>query len=74
MIEICQFGAGRIGKMHAANLARHPGFRLRYVVDVHAPSAQELARACGAEVSTPEQALGSERKQPPERGQARCPC
>jgi myo-inositol 2-dehydrogenase/D-chiro-inositol 1-dehydrogenase len=57
MIEICQFGAGRIGKMHAANLARHPGFRLRYVVDVHAPSAQELARACGAEVATPEQAL-----------------
>jgi myo-inositol 2-dehydrogenase / D-chiro-inositol 1-dehydrogenase len=57
MIQICQFGAGRIGKMHAANLARHPGYRLRYVVDVHAPSAQEVAKACGAEVATPEMAL-----------------
>ena len=57
MIEICQFGAGRIGKMHAANLARHPGYRLRYVVDVHAPSAQEVASAHGAAVATTEQAL-----------------
>jgi myo-inositol 2-dehydrogenase/D-chiro-inositol 1-dehydrogenase len=57
MIEICQFGAGRIGKMHAANLARHPGYRLRYVVDVHAPSAQEVASAHGALGATTEQAL-----------------
>jgi len=57
MIEICQFGAGRIGRMHAANLARHPGYRLRYVVDVHAPSAQEVASACGAEAVTTEAAL-----------------
>jgi myo-inositol 2-dehydrogenase/D-chiro-inositol 1-dehydrogenase len=57
MIEICLFGAGRIGKMHAANLVRHPAYRLRYVVDVHAPSAQEVASACGAEVATTEQAL-----------------
>jgi myo-inositol 2-dehydrogenase / D-chiro-inositol 1-dehydrogenase len=57
MIEICQFGAGRIGKMHAANLDRHPGYCLRYVVDTHAPSAREVASAYDAEVATTEQAL-----------------
>jgi myo-inositol 2-dehydrogenase/D-chiro-inositol 1-dehydrogenase len=57
MIQICQFGAGRIGRMHAANLVRHPGYRLRYVVDVHEASAREVASATGAEVATPEQAL-----------------
>ena len=57
MIQICQFGAGRIGRMHAANLARHPGYRLRYVVDVHQPSAQDVATQRGAEVATTEHAL-----------------
>jgi myo-inositol 2-dehydrogenase/D-chiro-inositol 1-dehydrogenase len=57
MIEICQFGAGRIGRMHAENLARHPAYRLRYVVDVHEPAAREVAEATGAEVASTEQAL-----------------
>ena len=57
MIQICQFGAGRIGKMHALNLTRHPAYRLRYVIDVHAPSAKAVAETTGAEVSTPERAL-----------------
>jgi myo-inositol 2-dehydrogenase/D-chiro-inositol 1-dehydrogenase len=57
MIQICQFGAGRIGRMHAGNLVRHPGYRLRYVVDVNEASAREVASATGAEVATPEQAL-----------------
>ncbi len=57
MIEICQFGAGRIGRMHAQNLARHPAYRLRYVVDVHEPAAREVAQATGAEVATTAQAL-----------------
>lgn len=57
MIEICQFGAGRIGRMHAENLARHPAYRLRYVVDVHEPSARAVAEATGATVARTEQAL-----------------
>jgi myo-inositol 2-dehydrogenase / D-chiro-inositol 1-dehydrogenase len=57
MIEICQFGAGRIGRMHAQNLARHPAYRLRYVIDVHEASAREVAAATGAKVATTDQAL-----------------
>ncbi|ALN86173.1 inositol 2-dehydrogenase [Lysobacter capsici] len=57
MIEVALFGAGRIGKIHAANLARHPKARLHYVVDVHDAAAAELARAHGARVASAEQAL-----------------
>ncbi|MBE9553028.1 MAG: Gfo/Idh/MocA family oxidoreductase, partial [Proteobacteria bacterium] len=50
MIDVCQFGAGRIGKIHAASIAAHPGARLRYVVDVDRQAAAELAEAYGADV------------------------
>ena len=43
--------------MHAQNLARHPAYRLRYVVDVHEPAAREVAEATGAAVATTAQAL-----------------
>ncbi|RQS62592.1 Gfo/Idh/MocA family oxidoreductase, partial [Burkholderia sp. Bp8977] len=58
MIEFALFGAGRIGKIHAANLARHPGAKLKYVIDRHAPSAAALAQAHGAQVADLERALG----------------
>lgn len=57
MIEICQFGAGRIGKVHAANIAAHPSARLRYVVDVDNAAASALAATHGAEVTDAESAL-----------------
>jgi myo-inositol 2-dehydrogenase/D-chiro-inositol 1-dehydrogenase len=56
-IDVAMFGAGRIGVIHAANLARHPGARLRYVVDVHRPAAEALAARHGAEVGSLEQVL-----------------
>jgi myo-inositol 2-dehydrogenase/D-chiro-inositol 1-dehydrogenase len=43
MIDVAQFGAGRIGKIHAGNLVRQPGVRLKYVVDVNADAARALA-------------------------------
>ena len=43
MREIALFGAGRIGRIHAGNIAAEPEFRLRYVVDVNATAAGELA-------------------------------
>src|SRR5579864_7585803 len=58
MIEVALFGAGRIGKIHASNLVRQPGVRLKYVVDMHAPSAQALAQTYGAKVADVAQALG----------------
>lgn len=57
MTAVALFGAGRIGKIHAANLAAQPGARLKYVVDTHQPSAQELAAQYGARVSDIDSAL-----------------
>ena len=42
------FGAGRIGRIHAANIQAHDGARLKYVVDVDAASAGKIATATGA--------------------------
>jgi myo-inositol 2-dehydrogenase/D-chiro-inositol 1-dehydrogenase len=52
MIDVALFGAGRIGKIHAGNLAREAGARLRYVVDPDAAAADELAARHGATVGT----------------------
>ncbi|MGH8712653.1 MAG: inositol 2-dehydrogenase, partial [Casimicrobiaceae bacterium] len=57
MIEAALFGAGRIGRIHAGNLARQPGARLKYVADVNAAAAAELAARHGAAVATVEAAL-----------------
>lgn len=56
-IGVALFGAGRIGKIHAANLARHPHTQLRHVVDVHRPSAEALAVRHGAAVAGIDEAL-----------------
>ncbi len=52
--QVAIFGAGRIGKIHAGNLVRQPGVRLRYVVDPDATAAQALAAQHGATVGTVE--------------------
>ena len=57
MIDVCQFGAGRIGAIHAANIAEHPAARLRYVVDVDAGAAAALAERHGATVVDRDMAL-----------------
>jgi myo-inositol 2-dehydrogenase/D-chiro-inositol 1-dehydrogenase len=57
MLEAALFGAGRIGKIHAGNLARQPGVRLKYVVDLDSGAAAALAHQYGATVATAELAL-----------------
>ncbi|WP_075258475.1 inositol 2-dehydrogenase [Herbaspirillum camelliae] len=57
MIDVAIFGAGRIGKIHAANIAAQAGVRLKYVCDVHAESAAALAQRHGAQVGRVEQVL-----------------
>ena len=57
MINLCLFGAGRIGKIHAANVALNRRARLRYVTDVYEDAAVALAREYGAEVTDTETAL-----------------
>jgi myo-inositol 2-dehydrogenase / D-chiro-inositol 1-dehydrogenase len=57
-MDVALFGAGRIGKIHAGNLARQPGVKLRYVVDVDASAAKSLADQHGAQVTSADAALG----------------
>ena len=52
MIRIALLGCGRIGQMHAANVASHPDARLVAVFDLHAPSAALTGAAHGARVSS----------------------
>lgn len=58
MIRFCQFGAGRIGQIHAGNLARSGRAELRYVVDVNEAAARGLVQKYGGRVSDADTALG----------------
>ena len=55
MKHVALFGAGRIGRIHAANIAALPGVQLKFVCDPVADSARELAALHGAQVATIEQ-------------------
>jgi myo-inositol 2-dehydrogenase/D-chiro-inositol 1-dehydrogenase len=57
-LRFALFGAGRIGAIHAGNLARNPNAELRYVVDVNAAAAQKLASAHEAVAADAKTALG----------------
>jgi myo-inositol 2-dehydrogenase / D-chiro-inositol 1-dehydrogenase len=60
MIEVALFGAGRIGQIHAGNIARMPGVKLKYIVDVNRAAAVDLAGKHRAEVRPAEAALADE--------------
>ncbi len=51
MLQFAVFGAGRIGSIHACNIARRGDARLKYVADVNAAAAAKLATAHGATVT-----------------------
>ena len=55
-IEVALIGAGRMGMTHGANAARHPGLRLKYVVDPR-PDAGAIAAGWGATVAPLAQVL-----------------
>jgi myo-inositol 2-dehydrogenase / D-chiro-inositol 1-dehydrogenase len=48
MLRIAVIGAGRIGKIHAANVARNPRTRLAAVVDPNVETGRALAQALDA--------------------------
>jgi myo-inositol 2-dehydrogenase/D-chiro-inositol 1-dehydrogenase len=58
MTDVAMFGAGRIGKIHAGNLVRQPGVKLKYVVDVDAAAAGALAQQHGAKVADGDTVFG----------------
>lgn len=56
MIKFAQFGAGFIGKIHGANIAKHPRSELTYIYDVFPAAAEQLAAQLGTKVtSSPEE-------------------
>jgi myo-inositol 2-dehydrogenase / D-chiro-inositol 1-dehydrogenase len=60
MINIIIFGAGRIGQVHAANVAVNPRAKLVSIVDVNKTAAADLAGKYGARAETDiEAALGA---------------
>jgi myo-inositol 2-dehydrogenase/D-chiro-inositol 1-dehydrogenase len=61
VFRFCLFGAGRIGQIHAANLARHAEARLEYVVDIDRAAAERLAERHGARAVDAEAALSDAR-------------
>jgi myo-inositol 2-dehydrogenase/D-chiro-inositol 1-dehydrogenase len=51
MVGIAVLGCGRIGRIHARNLARHPRARLLMVFDVLAEAAQQTATELGVKIA-----------------------
>ncbi len=60
MLSIAVIGAGRIGNIHARNVAAHPGVRLAGVADVDAAAASRLAEACGARAVSLDEAFAAD--------------
>jgi myo-inositol 2-dehydrogenase / D-chiro-inositol 1-dehydrogenase len=52
-------GAGRIGKIHGANVAARRDCKVTFVADADASAAEALAQATGAKVATIDESLGS---------------
>ncbi|WP_210202914.1 inositol 2-dehydrogenase [Mesorhizobium sp. WSM4312] len=51
MLRIAVLGCGRIGQMHAANVARHPRSTLAAVFDVNSEAADKVAAAQGVKAA-----------------------
>ncbi|HJR78734.1 MAG TPA: inositol 2-dehydrogenase [Anaerolineales bacterium] len=52
MIKFALFGAGFIGKIHGANITKHPQAKLAYIYDVNMAAADQLAAQLGSKVAT----------------------
>ncbi|MDA5093803.1 inositol 2-dehydrogenase [Aliiroseovarius sp. KMU-50] len=57
MLRVGLLGAGRIGQVHAVNIAGHALSELVAVSDFHAPAAKSLAAQYGADVKSSEEIL-----------------
>ncbi|WOB83156.1 inositol 2-dehydrogenase [Providencia sp. PROV114] len=57
MFNIALFGAGRIGQVHAVNIAGHKETKLYSVIDPYQPNAVALAEKYQAKVQTTEEAI-----------------
>jgi len=61
MIRFALFGAGFIGKIHGANIAKHPQAELSSIYDVDAAASEQLAAQLGSKVAaSPEEIWSSD--------------
>ena len=58
MIDVAIFGAGRIGKIHAGNIVKQPGVRLKQVVDPDDQAAAALASQYDAAAGSRDDVFG----------------
>lgn len=58
MFNVAVLGAGRIGRIHARNVAAHPQLQLKAIVDPVGDSAAQAAAETGATTSTLDLVLG----------------
>ena len=59
-INLCLFGAGRIGRIHGANIAAHRDATLKYVVDVDPAAAARLATGLNSAAADVQAALSDD--------------
>ncbi|MDD1783381.1 inositol 2-dehydrogenase [Enterovibrio sp. ZSDZ35] len=59
MFNIALFGCGRIGKVHAVNIAAHPNTQIKAVIDPYLEGANQLAKQYGAEVMSVDEAMSN---------------
>ena len=52
MLNIAVLGCGRIGQMHARNIARHPRAKLASVFDIDIGAAERIGRELNVPVAT----------------------
>lgn len=57
MLDIAVLGAGRIGRIHAGNIAAHPGARLAGIADTDPEAAGALAASLGTRVMSSADAM-----------------
>src|ERR1700733_4598009 len=60
MLSIAVIGAGRIGRIHARNIAAHEGARLAGVADIDVVAGTRLAGAGGAGALTLDEAFAAD--------------
>jgi myo-inositol 2-dehydrogenase/D-chiro-inositol 1-dehydrogenase len=60
MLSMAMIGAGRIGRIHARNIAAHPGASLVGVADPDTAAAAHLAQACGTSAISIDEAFAAD--------------